>query len=392
MYVQKIAHALQETGNNVRVATRFATKRPDDGMRRLLTESRAGIRRCDNGIPVTELAAGWKRFALKPVFRLQARRLTQSLAKICFNIAYSGPLKEALGDCDVIHYSGTGREMTGFVALNLARERNIPFVVTPHTHAGSWGDAPIDVSLYRQADAVIALTAFEKSHLAGLGVPQSRIHVVGHGVTVEGTGEASRGRQMINNHSGPFILYLGRKATYKGFGRTLEAAPEVWKRHPDAMFVFAGPDSDDTSEIREEHQAVLNDERVVELGFISEQEKEDLLAACDIFCLPSEAEAYGLVYLEAWAYQTPVVAYAIPTVTELVNAGAGGVLVREGDQTTAEAIASLLANRERRQALGNHGNRWVQAQTWHRVAQKLETIYVSNTGVPLQRNIGASTK
>ena len=377
VYVQKTAYALQATGHDVRVATRFASKRPGDGMRVLLTASGAGIRRIDGGILVTELSSGWKRVALKPVFRLQARQFTQPLAKTCYSVAYRQPLAEVVGTSDVIHYSGTGREMIGFVAQRLARKRSIPFVVTPHTHANSWGDAPIDVSLYKQANAVIALTAFEKSHLAALGVPESRIHVIGHGVTVQGTGNAVRAREQLN-FDGPVVLFLGRKTHYKGFGDVLASAPEVWNTYPETCFVFAGPDADDTGGLRTKHDDVLKDARVVERGFVSEQEKEDLLAAADVFCLPSRAEAYGLVYLEAWVYETPVVARAISTLRELIGGSGGGLLVDEDGGTIAEALVRLLENKELRTKLGAAGKAHADQQTWTRVAKQLTSIYTQH--------------
>ena len=377
VYVEKVARALRIAGNDVRVATRFATRRPEDGMRGLLTSAAPGLRRRDQGVRIRELRPGWRGALLQPVFRLQARSYTRSIAKYLFNKAYFADLYEATKGSEVVHYSGTGREMLGFTALKLAQQRGVPLVVTPHTHVESWGDGDVDIALYRQADAVIALTAFERSHLSSLGVDAARIYVVGHGVTVQGTGNAVRAREQLN-FDGPVVLFLGRKTHYKGFGDVLASAPEIWNTYPETCFVFAGPDADDTGGLRTKHDDVLKDARVVERGFVSEQEKEDLLAAADVFCLPSRAEAYGLVYLEAWVYETPVVARAIPTLRELIGGSGGGLLVDEDGGTIAEALVRLLENKELRTKLGAAGKAHADQQTWTRVAKQLTSIYTQH--------------
>lgn len=374
VYVEKVAHALETAGNAVRVATRFATKRPEDGMRGLLTSSASGLRRRDEGVRIRELQTGWRKVLLQPVFWLQARPYTRFIAKYLFNKAYFADLHDATKGSDVVHYSGTGREMLGFTALKLAQQRGVPLVVTPHTHAESWGDGDVDIALYRQADAVIALTEFERSHLSSLGVDAGRIYVVGHGVTVRGTGDAVQVREQLNL-DGPVVLFLGRKTDYKGFGDVLASAPDVWKKHPETHFVFAGPDADDTGDLRAEHGDVLKDARIVERGFVPEEEKEDLLAAADVFCLPSRAEAYGLVYLEAWAYETPVVARAIPTLRELIGNTGGGLLVDKDGSSVSELLHRLLGSKKLRAKLGAAGKARTNRQTWDRVEEQLTSIY-----------------
>ena len=113
------------------------------------------------------------------------------------------------------------------------------------------------------------------------------------------------------------ILFLGRKSVYKGYTRLLDATPIIWRQYPDAHVVFAGPD-DDSVALSAEQTTGLDDPRVTSYGFVSDQMRDDLFAAADLFCLPSTDEAFGLVYVEAGAYGTPVVAHDIPTLRELI--------------------------------------------------------------------------
>ena len=373
-YNRRVAQALAERGHTVTVATRYAAERPDGGMRGLLTRTAAPRVYEEDGVQVHVIGAqGARRALLWPTYRLQfhapavAARLTE------WGVGPS--LQAALERCEVVHYSGTGRELLGFAALRAARRREVPFVVTSHLHADSWGDGPIDFRLYAQADRYIALTQEEKRYVVRGGVEERRVAVVGHGVNVSGHGDSARMRQRLGIE-GPLVLYLGRKAAYKGFGRTLAAAPRVWKAVPEAHFVLAGPDEDDeTAMLRKKHREVLRDPRVHELGFVSDEERDDLYAACTVYCQPSQAEAYGLVYLEAWAYGTPVVALDIPTLRELIAGAGGGLVTPEQPEAVAEALVRLLGDEALCNRLGEAGRERAEQSTWQRVADRLSEIY-----------------
>ena len=71
--------------------------------------------------------------------------------------------------------AGSGASL-GFASFALARERGVPFVLTPFHHPG-WDGPPgrLRHTLYRQADAVLALTPTEADALAALGVERPRI-------------------------------------------------------------------------------------------------------------------------------------------------------------------------------------------------------------------------
>jgi len=90
--------------------------------------------------------------------------------------------------------------------------------------------------------------------------------------------------------------------------------------------------------------------------FIPRQEQASLARyyqAADVFVHAARAEAFGLVIAEAMACGTPVVATAVGGIPEQVTDGETGLLVPPGDtRAFAEALRSLLANRERRRSMG----------------------------------------
>jgi glycosyltransferase involved in cell wall biosynthesis len=82
----------------------------------------------------------------------------------------------------------------------------------------------------------------------------------------------------------------------------------------------------------------------------------DLLAACDVFVLPSRREGLGVAALEAMAAGRPVVASAVGGLQDVVVDGRTGLLVRPEDAAAlAEAIARLMQDEELRRRLGSAG-------------------------------------
>jgi glycosyltransferase involved in cell wall biosynthesis len=291
------------------------------------------------------------------------------VARALFWFALGRPVRDALKGVDVVHYSGAGREMLGFVARRAAADLGVPFVVTPHTHEGVWGDSPLDGDLYGRADRVIAVTKDEARRLSGLGVDPGRIGVVGHGVSVGGGGDAARFRTR-HGLTGPIVLFVGRRTPDKGYDLLLEAAPAIWAREPRAHIVLAGT----PGQARELPRA-LADSRVRDLGPLDDQEREDAYAACDVFVLPSQAEAFGLVVQEAWAYARPVVVSDIPTLRERVADAGGGLLSRRDPDAFADAICRLLGDERLRRQMGAAGAAVAAANSWSDAARRTAAIY-----------------
>jgi glycosyltransferase involved in cell wall biosynthesis len=78
-----------------------------------------------------------------------------------------------------------------------------------------------------------------------------------------------------------------------------------------------------------------------------------VLAAADLFVLPSLVEGLPLAVLEAMHAAKPVVATAVGGVPEAITSGVNGVLVPPNDVTAlADAIAHLSSSSQHRAALG----------------------------------------
>jgi glycosyltransferase involved in cell wall biosynthesis len=119
--------------------------------------------------------------------------------------------------------------------------------------------------------------------------------------------------------------------------------------------VIAGPVLSDVTEFARQLPAGdLNHIHI--LGFVSEEERRDLLDACDLLALPSRTESFGLVFMEAWANRKPVVGARAGAIPAVVRDGVDGLLVDFGDNAAlADAIDVLVNSSTLRAQLGASG-------------------------------------
>jgi len=227
--------------------------------------------------------------------------------------------------------------------------------------------------LYRDADAVIALTQAEKATLMKLGVAANRIYVTGMGPWLADRADPQAFLEKYGLKE-PLVLFLGQTYPYKGYRQLLEATSTVWKAFPETQFVFIGPPVMNCEEVFTQYQ----DPRIHRLGQVSLQEKTNALAACTLLCMPSTQESFGGVYTEAWSFAKPVIGCPIPAVKEVIEDGVDGYLVAQEPQAIAERIIDLLQNPERARAMGKAGQDKVnRSYNWPTLAERTEEVYRS---------------
>jgi glycosyltransferase involved in cell wall biosynthesis len=299
---------------------------------------------------------------LKIAQRLADRPQLQGLAPLLFRIAYSRTLARVVAPhVRVIHSIGVGWEMLGFSALALARGRRAAFTVCPAI-APTWGDGRLDAKLYQSADVVFALSRHERQRLLDLGVNAARVVVTGLAPATDSVGNGERFRGLHGVGGSPMVLFVGRKQKYKGYHALREAMAALLDRVPDAVLVAIGSDW-------EPPYPALPRGMLLDLGVCDEPEKADAFAACDVFCMPSVGDAFGIAYLEAWSYGKPVVGGMAPGVRELIREGRDGFCVPQDPQQIADVLARLLADSELRERLGSSGLARQQREfTWEAVA------------------------
>lgn len=174
----------------------------------------------------------------------------------------------------------------------------------------------------------------------------------------------------------PLVVSLGRFVRYKGFEHCIRAAALL----PEVRFVLAG-DGPGLAAARRLAADLGLGKRVSLPGSLPDRERNALLAACDVFCLPSvdRAEAFGLVLLEAMCHAKPLVACSPPGsgVGEVVEDGVTGLIAPVADPDgLARTLGRLLADPEAARRMGRAGRARLEAR--YRiadVARSLDALY-----------------
>lgn len=143
----------------------------------------------------------------------------------------------------------------------------------------------------------------------------------------------------------PVVLAVGRLVPYKGLDVLLRAAARLELR---LVLVGDGPE---VLRLR-----ALAGPRTTFAGRVSDEDLPAYYRAADVLCLPSVtvAEAFGIVLLEGMACGLPLLTTALPTgVSDVNREGVTGLVVPPGDEgALREALVSLMADRQRREAYG----------------------------------------
>ena len=161
-----------------------------------------------------------------------------------------------------------------------------------------------------------------------------KIHVIHNGVVKEqfdvsidpGSIKAQYGLHYLT----PLIIYVGRMTYQKGPDILVDAIPLIMEKHRNVNFILAGEGG-----MRDWLIERTRGLPVSFPGFISDSEYLRLLHASDIVVIPSRNEPFGIVLLEAWSANRPVVVSRAGGLAENVQHGVTGLVV----DTTPEGIA-----------------------------------------------------
>lgn len=281
---------------------------------------------------------------------------------------------------DVIHLNCLPYSHIAYSYL-AAQWHRMPVAVTPHIHVEQ--PETFDVGYFntvlRGSDRVFADTWIERNYLIAKGVESNRVVVSGIGIRLSELQrrDASACRQQLGlPEEGPILLFFGRKVGYKGLDTVIQAFAALQQRHPSLILVAAGPETDESVSLQQSYAHLPG---FISWDAVSDDEKLDLLNACDVLVLPSKGEAFGIVFLEAWAVGKPVIGAQSGATPAIISHGVDGFLVEYGDVASlAEKLEVLVSNPNLRARMGAQGHRKVRdTYTIERVADIVEQTYGS---------------
>ncbi len=176
------------------------------------------------------------------------------------------------------------------------------------------------------------------------------------------------------------VIFAGRQEARKGLHVLLRAWPDVRKR-TGARLRIAGADPLAVRLLLTRLR--VQDDGIDVLGFLSQEDlTAELLSAKALIAPSLGGESFGMVLTRAFACATPVVASDIPGYRDVMTAETS-VGVPPGEPAAlADAIASLLDDEQRREALGGAARRRaLERYSWADIARRLDEIYDSARGI-----------
>jgi len=280
-------------------------------------------------------------------------------------------------DYDVYHTNGTLFSNVLYI-YKASIKNNIPLVIRPAFHAtDKLYYNPMNVKILKHADAIIANTDAEVEIFSKFGIDPQKITVVGCGVDLEkysnlNTEEVEKIKSNFSfDEYKANVLFLSRLQREKGVFDVIESIIKMNAKNNKIQLLIVGSDYKGNSELIKQISAKHN--FIKYLGRISEEEKIHLLHACDALVVPSIADSFGIVYIEAWACKKPIIGADIPSTRSLIFHGEDGFFVRYGDkENLIKKIKYLADNPDERITMGKRGyekvmNRYTEVKVFERI-------------------------
>jgi glycosyltransferase involved in cell wall biosynthesis len=172
----------------------------------------------------------------------------------------------------------------------------------------------------------------------------------------------------------PVVLAVGTLHPRKGYETLIGAFPQVVARCPEAECWIAGPEFADgtyTRRLLAQIQKLGLQEKVRLLG--ARRDVDQLMRQCQLLCVPSRVEPFGLVAVEAMLAGKPVVASRTGGLPEIIVDGVTGTLVEaRNSNALAKAIVQLLTDPSRSERLGQNGRE--RARTCFSLERMIESF------------------
>jgi len=289
---------------------------------------------------------------------------------------------------DVLHTHLAYANTIGTVAGALARR---PVVATLHNvrsvhdryNKHGWLKQELQTQMLRRGVGMVIACAPEVQAVATgeLGLPARKVVDVPNGIDIDAFARidpamvAARRSELLGGAAGPLIVSVGNLLPAKGHIHLVEAARLLAPRFPELRVAIVGRAEEAALAVR---AAIAEGDIARHVALVGQRrDVAALLAAADLFVLPSLWEGLPLALLEAMAAGAPVVATAVGGVPRVVEDGVTGRLVAPGDATAlGEALGEALADPEgaRRMALAGQA-RVRAAYGAHAWADRLQSIY-----------------
>jgi glycosyltransferase involved in cell wall biosynthesis len=228
---------------------------------------------------------------------------------------------------------------------------------------------------------VIAISEQVKEHLVkDFKVNEEKIDVIHNGVDLEkftptGGHDSQPKKGPFGLSNGPVIGIIARLSDVKGHSYLIEAMKSVLDKVPQAQLFIVG-EGKMKKELMDLTRRLGIEKNVV--FYAQACDTKEALSAMDLFVLPSLKEGLGLALMEAMAQGLAVIGSDVGGIKTLVQNRHNGLLVPPADiNALSGAIIELLADADKRQALGRQANNFIRQNfSQEKMVAQTERVYL----------------
>ncbi|MBC8386353.1 MAG: glycosyltransferase [Gammaproteobacteria bacterium] len=275
---------------------------------------------------------------------------------------------------DIIHTHGYKSDILGVIA---ARKAGIKCVVTPHGFENA-KDLKLRFFIWLGckamtfADIVAPLSPQLVEDSKNAGVKASKIVYVQNGVDLsEVDAQRKLNNPLKSTSDAKRIGFIGQMISRKNIFDILDIFDQLHKKHSDIRLILLG-DGDQRSELERYAKNLESIGNIDFLGF--RDDRLELLQSFDLFVMTSTLEGIPRCLMEACAMGTPVAAYNIAGIDQLITHQQSGLLANPGDKNTLMSYwEKLLFDRDYAKSLSDNGQLYVNQ---HYSAQRMANEYL----------------
>ena len=300
---------------------------------------------------------------------------------------------------DIVHAHSYGYFQVNLAAFKRLLQDDVRFILTPHYHP-EWSmaggerrkilrkiyDSLIAKGVLDMTDAIIGVSRHEMELMSRIGFDRSKIYIIPNGIDFSLYEEIPDPEPFLKKYGlyekksdgWNIVMFAGRLASNKGLLQLVRTAPIVLKEHPKTLYVIVGEDAGMKESIEKEISRNDLEGNFLLTGHIKDDAMyRSAISACDVFVLPSEYEAFGIVLAEAMACEKPCIGTNVGGIPEVISDGETGFIVEYDDvDALADAISTILSMEDRGHSMGVKGREKVRKLfTWDSVAGKINRLY-----------------
>jgi glycosyltransferase involved in cell wall biosynthesis len=224
-----------------------------------------------------------------------------------------------------------------------------PVIVYIHEIAGEIWDKmfnfPINIigkniekfflKFYQNVNFITASKSSEKD-LISIGIKKKKIYIVEHGISLKPV------KSITKKYSSFTLVFLNRMVKMKGPERALEIFAKFLQKFPDSKLLMLGDGEEEYVSSLKKLSIKLNIEKNIEFkGFVSEEDKIEILQKSHALINTSYKEGWGLVNLEANSQGTPAIVFDVEGCKDSVKDGINGY-ISDTEKSFIENIEKVM--------------------------------------------------